>query len=222
MITANIIHRVFRIRYGDFMGTAFTIDVDNKQYLITAQHLVKKVTGKSQLYIFSNQNWKPIDIVLVGHCPSGIDISVLAPAKQLTPSGLPTEPNSNGLIYGQEVYFLGYPYDLLVDIIFTDNGYPLPFVKKAIVSCFDSKYFLLDGHNNPGFSGGPVVFREQGQSQLKMAAVISGYKAISEPVLINGKETDFSYKYNTGIIISYSIKFAVDLISSNPIGVKII
>lgn len=222
MITANVIHRIFRIRWGDFLGTAFTIDVDNKQYLVTAQHVVKGLTGKTQLGIFGNQDWKPLDVNLVGHCTSGIDISVLAPAQQLTPSDLPIVPSSEGLIYGQEVFFLGFPYNFLVDVIFTNEGYPLPFVKRATVSCFDANVFLLDGHNNPGFSGGPVVFGAPGQIALKVAAVISGFKAVPEPVLNNGiPTTNLGYWHNTGIIVSYSIKYALELIQSNPIGIEI-
>lgn len=221
MITSNVIHRIFRIRWGDSIGTAFTIDVDNKQYLVTAQHVVKGLHDKAQLSVFGNQNWKPLDVNLVGHCASGIDISVLAPSQQLTTAGLPIEPTAAGLIYGQEVFFLGFPYNFFVDVIFTDEGYPLPFVKRATASCFDANVLLLDGHNNPGFSGGPVVFGAPGQMVLKVAAVISGFKAVSEPVLNNGTPTNLSYWHNTGIIVSYSIKYALELIQANPIGIEI-
>ena len=40
MITSNFIHRIFRIKCGEFMGTGFTIDVDGKQYVVTAKHVV--------------------------------------------------------------------------------------------------------------------------------------------------------------------------------------
>ena len=30
--------------------------------------------------------------------------------------------------------------------------------------------FFLDGHNNPGFSGGPVLFKVQEHGELKVAS----------------------------------------------------
>ncbi len=142
---------------------------------------------------------------------------MLAADRSLTPPNLPIEVSSDGLIYGQDVFFLGFPYWFLGRIIFGDDGYPLPFVKKALVSSLDKSVFLLDGHNNPGFSGGPVVFTSPGTSQCKFAAVISGFQAVEEPILVSGQKTEFVYEDNTGIIISYTVNHAVELIASNPI-----
>lgn len=157
----------------------------------------------------------------MGHAPGQIDISVLAPAVQLTPPNLPVMVSSDGMAYGQELYFLGFPYNFLGNVIFTDAGYPLPFAKRATVSCFDENVYLLDGHNNPGFSGGPVVFSPHGGVITSVAAVISGYKFVQEPVFLGQDETELSIKYNTGIIVSYKIENAVALVKANPIGFPI-
>ena len=45
MITSNVIHRTFHIRYRNGTGTAFAIDRDGRQYLITARHLVEGVAA---------------------------------------------------------------------------------------------------------------------------------------------------------------------------------
>jgi hypothetical protein len=34
-----------------------------------------------------------------------------------------------------------------------NRNFPLPFVKKALLSAMANGYYYLDGHNNPGFSG---------------------------------------------------------------------
>jgi hypothetical protein len=41
-----------------------------------------------------------------------------------------------------------------------------------------SEFFLLDGHNNPGFSGGPVVFRASNKvdKEFYVMAVVSGFR----------------------------------------------
>jgi hypothetical protein len=54
--------------------------------------------------------------------------------------------------------------------IFLDvnDGYPLPLIKGALMSgsagygTGKPETFLLDGHNNPGFSGGLLSFNQQG------------------------------------------------------------
>ncbi len=220
MITANFIHRTFRIRYNNSVGTAFTIDVDNRQYLITARHVIAGISNNDEIGVFSNRDWVPLSIQIVGQ-PDNIDISVLAPERRLTPAGKPVESSSDGLAYGQDVYFVGFPYDFLGNVIFTESGYPCPFAKKAIVSCFDKDVFLLDGHNNPGFSGSPVIFGKLGASATNIAAVISGYKFMPEPIYAGSTETPLTYKYNTGIIVTYRIEHAMSLIEANPIGLKI-
>jgi len=123
-----------------------------------------------------------------------------------------------GLIYGQDVFFLGFPYDLLGRIILGSEGYPLPFVKKATVSLFDSRVIYLDGHNNSGFSGGPVVFPQTGKNEYRVAGVVSGYVERPEPVFDGEHKTPLVYQYNTGIIVAHNIKAALDLITLNPIG----
>jgi len=131
------------------------------------------------------------------------------------------EPTSKGVIYGQDVYFLGFPYGLLGRCAFGPDGFPLPFVKRATVSLFDGAMFLLDGNNNPGFSGGPVVFTEPQSNRYKVAAVISGFQSVPEPVYKGSDQTALTYKYNTGIIVTYTIDGALKLIEENPIGFKL-
>jgi hypothetical protein len=82
--------------------------------------------------------------------------------------------------------------------------------------------WILDGINNPGFSGGPVIIGT-GES-VKFAAVISGYY-LQPTEIIRGNAAqrvpkarkDYVYE-NSGFIIAYDIAHAVDAIKKNPIG----
>lgn len=221
MITANVIHRVFRIQCGTARGTAFTLDVHGRQYLVTARHVVHGLQGNADISLFSNGAWASLPVRLVGHGSADIDISVMAPSRLLTLGTLPMEPMDKGVIYGQDVYFLGFPYDFIGKHIFGPDGYPLPFVKKATVSLFDGAVFFLDGHNNPGFSGGPVIFTEPSSREYKVAAVVSGYQAVSESVYAGHERTPLTYQYNTGIIVTHAINGALKLVEDNPIGITI-
>lgn len=215
MITANFIHRTFRIRAGDSSGTAFTIDVGRRQYVVTARHVIE---DQGNIAFLFNGTWKAIDATLVGLAHGEIDVAVLALPVPLSPPNLPVRVSSDGLAYGQEVFFLGYPYGLRGLPNFGEEGYHLPLVKRATLSTFAGDAFLLDGHNNPGFSGGPVIFGPRSSPPTNIAAVIVGFRYQPEPVFEGESPTGFSYKYNTGIIICYKIEIALDLIKKNPIG----
>ncbi len=223
MITFNVIDRIFAIKYGDAIGTCFTIDVDKKQYIVTARHVVNKIKDNEKIYICHENTWKPITIRLVGHAEGTIDVSVISINSLLSPN-YPLDPSMDNLSYGQDVYFLGFPYGFSANYGEFSRNLPIPFVKKAIVSCVINNdgiiEIYLDGHNNPGFSGGPVVFKEQNKRDFKVAGIISGYFPEDKPIYQNNQELPLTYKYNTGIIIAFSIKHAIDLITKNPVGLK--
>ena len=220
MIPAEVIYRVFRLKVGQKSGTGFAIEEDGKEYLVTARHLAAPLDAGCQLELFKNGAWSPLEISTVGHGAGDKDISVLAPSKRLTPvRPLPLQASSEGLVYGQDAYFLGFPYGIS-DLVLGETGCPLPLVKRATVSSLFGKPFLLDGHNNIGFSGGPVVFRPANQRRFQVAAVVSGYRGQSEHIVDeNGEKTQFRYISNTGLIYAYDVNEAIALIRSNPIGI---
>lgn len=154
MITSNVIHRVFRIRYKNSGTTGFTLEIEGREYVVTAKHVVGGFCDGESLDVFASGSWRSCAARCVGHAEGDRDISVLALQECLTPPGLPRPVTSKGVVYGQGVYFLGFPYGFVGHYILGDNGWPLPFVKKATVSLFDQETFLLDGHNNPGFQAG--------------------------------------------------------------------
>ena len=184
--TTNILQRTFRIAHGGQEGTCFTVDVDDRQYVITAKHVVQSIGGPCVVNIFQDGTWKNLHAQLVGHGKDGIDITVLAPAQQLSPTH-PLQTTSAGITLSQDVFFLGFPYGLANEMGKANNYFPIPLVKKAIVSAMqfgDVRKLLLDGHNNPGFSGGPVLYQSatDRDGSMTVIGVVSGYLQTSEPV----------------------------------------
>jgi hypothetical protein len=219
MITGNILHRVFRIGWADGCGTAFSIDVDGKEYLVTAAHVVDGLPDDGEIEIFSRGSFVPLRVRVVGRSAKHLDTAVLAAERALAVPNLPAEPSADGIVYGQDVYFLGFPYELPSKLTLTGDAYPLPYVKKAIVSQLDMETYILDGHNNPGFSGGPVVFvPPPGGAPFKVAGIISGYRFEPEPIYRGDDVTELTVRYNTGLIVATSIDAALNLIKANPIG----
>ena len=167
--------------------------------------------------------WNDLDVNVVGHAPGSVDISVLG-SDQVTPT-LPLPIGSDGLVVGQDMFFLGFPYGMIADVGPINRGLPFPLVKKGTLSAVtrdDSggHLLLLDGHNNPGFSGGPVVFSAPGTpaTNLRVAGVVSGYRFERKPVMDENRVTDLAVHENTGIIITYDIRHAVEVIRGNPVG----
>ena len=237
------------IKYGDEFGTAFTLDLDGRQYLITAKHITAGMKDADTIQVRKGDDWVPLRVNLL-RCADPIDIAVLVPPEQISVN-FPLEPDMAGIQYGQEVYIIGYPYGLFTEGKNVNGAFPLAFIKRAQMSATtkegDAVVIFLDGHNNPGFSGGPVVFRDFGQSGyvMKVLGVVSGFPAEYTPVfekkeikpneitsddLQKGKiiaekgkifrlyDTSYVVPVNTGIVKAFSIHHAVDLIKAHPNG----
>lgn len=222
-VTANILQRTFHIHYKGETGTCFTIDVQSRRYLITARHIVKTIRGDAVVDISRNRKWAQLRVRLVGHGAGDIDITALAP-QALFGESHALRLTTAGLQLAEDIYFLGFPFGMSMEVKTKLNaGFPLPLVKKAVVSALglEDGPLLLDGHNNAGFSGGPVVRRWANKEQT-VIGVVSGYHAYRQNVRDkNDNETPFTYKTNTGIIIAHDIRHALTLIASNPIGIAV-
>jgi hypothetical protein len=225
MITSNAIQRTFFIKLGDSTATCFAIDFEGKQYMVTAKHVFQEGYSPDAIGIFHDGEFKTVPVRVVGHsADSSIDVSVFA-LDFIIPKDMPIDTSASGICYGQDVYFLGFPLGLFAEHGDVLSNYPLPFIKKAIVSNFvvtpSTNKFFLDGINNKGFSGGPVVAIVEGQQ--KIIGVISGYMHSPSELRDNQSKPIEGYhvQENTGIIVSYGIKHAIDLIEANPIGAVI-
>ncbi|MFH1776607.1 MAG: serine protease [Candidatus Omnitrophota bacterium] len=228
MITTNVLQRTFHVKYKNSTGTAFTIDYENKQYLISAKHVFPEIKATEKIEIFHENQWKNIEIQIVGIAPNDIDIIVLALPLQISPIH-PLPATLGGVILGQDIYFLGFPFGLSCEVGKLNRDFPLPLVKKCCLSALlghskddDPSVLFIDGINNPGFSGGPVVCSQRNKIQdYQVISVISGYRFQEQNTFYEGKPFPVTYKENTGIIISYGICHAIDLIRKNSIGCEI-
>ena len=210
MVPSNILQRTFHIACNGESGTAFTIDVDGRQYLVTARHLIKDLSPDTSILVLRSGRWDPITFDDVWHSPTGADISLLSLSSQLSPALPVLIGDSTSFFLSQQIYFLGFPYGLHMEAGQENDGYPVAFVKTGIVSSFSSvsggsQLIYCDGHNNPGFSGGPIVTIGTNH-EVTIIGVVSGYRFNEAPVLLNGTNTGLVYQANTGLIIGYSAK----------------
>ncbi len=193
----NAISNVFQLHTPAGFGSAFTMTVDNRQYLITAKHMVRGLKTDGSLESVKLTVLKEAGTadsrptltskavsVRIFACKSPVDIAVLIPSElvRLTPT---LEAVPDDMAIGQEGYFLGFPLGYAMTVGGANFPFPVPFTKKGTLSNIDyseqADLMLFDGYNNFGFSGGPVVYQEKKEGTKSVvgtfyvAAVISGF-----------------------------------------------
>jgi len=221
-VTTNILQRTFHIRSDSGTGTCFTLDLDGRRYLVSARHVVGGIADNGVVEINHDGRWLPLDVQLVGHAEGNADISVLAP-QVLFGAAHPIVASTAHLTLAEDVYFLGFPFGMSFDMGDLNAHFPLPLVKKGIVSALhhEEGLILLDAHNNPGFSGGPVVRRYTAMEQI-VIGVVTAYRNQRETVLNReGRPGPYTYDVNTGIVYVSDARHIQNLISRNPIGINV-
>ena len=210
-------------------GTSFAIDYGGKIYEITARHVLEgvPVDHPKNLEIRQGTEWKKLPVTRILY-PSSPDVDI-AIVETTIPATQPysIEPMGGGkdggiLTFGQPVWFLGYPFIEGLGTKFRgDVATTLPFIKKGILSAIDAlnpdaQILYVDGFNNHGFSGGPILFYDFGTHKYFIAGVVKGYRYDQAETIINGKPVQTTVLVNSGILIGYNIIHAIDSIKNAP------
>lgn len=222
MVPNTILQKVFYLKYGNETGTSFLVSIENKDFLITARHLFPDSLENNiplEIEILKSNNWIKLNCHLLLHENKSIDIAVLDIHKTDI-KNLNFDIGSKSYYLSQDCFFLGFPFGLKMDDDSGDinQGYPIPFVKKGVISAFITDnlgvtQIFLDGHNNPGFSGGPVVitdFANVTSQKMRIIAVVSAY--LSEEKIIKTPIGNFENKENTGIVLAYAFDHVFEII----------
>lgn len=239
---ASVLMRTFCVGFPDPdgiikpFGTAFVLDIQDRQYLVTASHVIESIYGEGIIHILQDKKWRPFEVTVVGKGDANnpeTDIAVLAAKIYFpVPLALPFNPSVVNMFWGQQVYFCGFPYGFYTDIDIAE-GHPVAMTKGAVLSGMHTKsgtlperergLFVLDGHNNIGFSGGPAVFQlgEDRNADFQVFGVVMGYRRAKVDIKHEGKETGLTSQENTGLVLCPSIVRAIDMIEANPIGFEL-
>jgi len=215
----NVLERIIFIKYNDHYGTGFTIEVNNKQYIITAKHVVEGIKQNDSIFVFNNNQWKETNVKNIQFKEPEIDAIALVPSIQLTPV-TNIQFSMDSMVLGQDVYFFGFPFGLRTDVGSLNNNFPIAFIKKGIISSIDTKnpeikVIWIDGYSNPGFSGGPIIFEDIFTENFKIAGVLAGH--INERIDVMGEKdkTELYVQINGGLIYSIGIGSIIKLIKEN-------
>jgi hypothetical protein len=260
-VTNNALFRTFMIETTVGRGTTFSIDVDNREYWITAKHVFTgKRTGPAgefktktvQANVLSglgngdeghDQSWKTVQFQAIDP-GKDIDILILVPDHLLLPydRDFNLRTDSPNIGFGGDCEFLGFPYGggWKIRRSSSNEWVWLPYTKHCTVSARVEEgglgIWVLDGINNEGFSGGPVL-SQTGPSQ-RVFAVISGFhqeplevmpepapgqtqaSSVPPPPELPGQQSSQRQvvEANSGFILAFDIQPAIKAIQANPIG----
>jgi len=216
----EMLQRTLFIKAGTEAGTAFTVDYLGKMYLITARHVVSGVpTQDATIQVWQENRWKDYHTVkTIFPSSSDVDIAIFETAEKVEKPYIvsPIRAMHDGQM-GQQVFFLGYPWGIASRF---KAGNVAPFIKRGTLSAVDSTkddavVIYVDGFNNPGFSGGPIIFWNYDKKVYQILGVIQGYKEDSAKVIVNGQHVETQLLVNTGILVGYSIEHAMTAIEQS-------
>ena len=210
----DVLRRVVWLKVGDTYATGFTIEQSGTQFLVTARHVVKGLPAANATFEVRNgRNWQTVSGNLIFPDDKDVDIAVVRLRNDLTlRSDLPVG-GAAGAYVGQQGYFLGFPYGLHSQV----GEDVAAFVKHAILSAVvrnqqGSLFWYLDGFNNPGFSGGPLIFYDSGDRKSHVVGVISGFVPEQARKRVGEDYVSVDTLVNSGIVVAYPIGPALDAI----------
>lgn len=216
--TDRIFDRTYLIQTDTLVGTCFSVIYKGEEFIITVRHLFKKKLADSSsvhIKLYYKKEIKDTDATVYKSKNDSIDIVVLK--LPIVTCSKESYGLGGDFILGQDVYFIGYPI-LAGNIFCTQDitGKIYPLCKKAINSGFvytkdSTSIVLLDGHNNPGFSGSPVTYYNYFDKQYKITAVISGY-FLQENKILGDTTNLLTNPENSGIIKCFAIEHAVEIL----------
>jgi hypothetical protein len=61
-VSSDVYQRTFILRTTVGTGTAFAIDIDNRQYLVTARRMVAGLGDHNQVSVFREKQWKSLEV----------------------------------------------------------------------------------------------------------------------------------------------------------------
>jgi S1-C subfamily serine protease len=119
-VTFNVFYRVLMIQTSNGQGTGFTIDVEGRQYLVTAKHMVAGLQPEDTIEIRTYDaahklKWVPFRMKIFT-CDDPVDIAVLVPREQLTLNTHMEPKLDGGPVFGQDVFFVGFPAGMFMDV----------------------------------------------------------------------------------------------------------
>lgn len=175
-LTGREINSVFRVKYVNSVGTAFLYFSDRGCCFASAAHVLTGAQAGDRIELQRPNGWQFFEISQIERRDDGSDICVFSLADFRIDALIPAYENPN-INMGDRLLFLGFPHDLVN--LYPGAGFAIPLVRNAymsgVINVGGVAVMVLDGFNNPGYSGGPV-YGPTRTGEIALAGVISGYR----------------------------------------------
>jgi hypothetical protein len=166
-----------QVRTAAGIGTCFFRKSGLHGAFLSAAHVFKNVQAGENVYFREAETWAPFVIKEISTNADGHDVCAFT-LENFFWETEDADLRAIGLFPGDPVRFLGFPHQL-VNTYPSESGFATPLTRHAHLSgaiVHDGKLLtVLDGFNNPGYSGGPV-YGDLGDHTPILMGVISGYR----------------------------------------------
>lgn len=170
-----VINRSMRIRTTRGTGTAFMYATAAGTAFLTAGHNLRGAQTGENVLFQGAEGWRQFPITALNP-HADYDACAFCIGNFTISENLPPSPDLGSML-GDELMFIGFPHDLV-------NTYPnaqfaMPLVRQAtfsgIIKVGSADIAILDGFNNPGYSGAPV-YAAGGERDCSLFGLVSGYR----------------------------------------------
>lgn len=224
-VTNDILECTFKIQTDTQSGTGFLIGRPDSNFMITARHLFRKSykNGDKIVYwVYGKDSWEAFDGTLLLHKNPKVDIAIIKPDSigKWNPT---LNSNLPAMFLGEDAIFLGFPYDIIPSRKMADVElyYPYPIFKKAMncenVESDSIIYYLFEGHNNSGFSGGPILLKSWKQKPLptynRLIAVVHGF--YPGALTLDTDKGKMIFAENSGIMLGVPAFYITEIFEQN-------
>jgi hypothetical protein len=176
--------------------------------------------SKPVFQMWRNNKWEDVHAARrILPASADVDIALFETEEKIArPFQIAASTQDDSVTLGQQVWFLGYPFGDTALTSRAENQI-LPFVKRGTISAIngskpDAVVMYIDGFNNPGFSGGPIIYWEFTKHAYRILGVVQGFRSDTAKLLVNGQQLDTNVIVNSGILTAYSIKHAINAIEA--------
>lgn len=223
-----IIRRTIACVAGDSWGTCYIFDRDSRRYIVTALHVVDELVSAEEPVLRMYQTLigeEEHEVQVVGVDELN-DIAVLATRKNegILELVQPEQAGSQavGLILGQEVFCVGYPFNQPSD--FGTMGQLPTTPHPAIISGTfaavrgngANPIYVVGVHSARGMSGGPIAWKDFETGEWSVMGIVTS--AIYDPIPTKDMQP---VPTPSGFTQGSSIRVAEALIDKQPIGATI-
>ncbi|USI73922.1 serine protease [Sphingomonas morindae] len=176
-LTSGHLGTCVQVRTAAGVGTCFFRKSGPHGGFLSAAHVFKGVQQNELIYFRETKDWSPFTVKEIVRHPDGHDVCAFT-LENLIWAAEDSDLRPVGMFPGDPVRFLGFPHGLS-NTYPSETAFTTPLTRHAHLSGAiihnGITLTVLDGFNNPGYSGGPV-YADIGDGTPILIGIISGYR----------------------------------------------